>query len=249
MTKISSIAALALLALAGIASAAPDYVREQRLSDEVMASVVVGDAVTLQTGAGRRFLGLLTNAAKPRAALILVHGMGVHPDFGVIGELRAGLADRGYTTLSIQMPVLGADATAADYVPLFPEAGQRLEAAIDFLRAKGMSRIALVSHSMGARMTNDFIAHHPNAALMAWLPLAISTGRFESLVGVRFPIFDIYAEHDFDDVLKGAPGRAKVLGRHRGSKQAMIYDTDHYFAKKEKQVTALVDQLLTPLAK
>jgi dienelactone hydrolase len=249
MTKSRSTAALVLLALAGIASAAPDYAREQRLSDEVLPSVVVGDAVTLQTGAGRRFLGLLTIPAKPRAALILVHARGMHPDFGVIGALRAGLADRGYTTLSIQMPVLASDATAAEYVPLFPEAGQRLEAAIDFLRAKGMSRIALVSHSLGARMANEFIAHHPNAGLIAWLPLAISTGRFESLVGVRFPIFDIYAEHDFDEVLKGAPGRSKVLGRHRGSKQAMVYGTDHYFAKKEKEVAALIDQLLTPLAK
>jgi alpha/beta superfamily hydrolase len=147
------------------------------------------------------------------------------------------------------MPVLASDANPADYPALFPEAGERIAAAIEYLRAKGAAKIAIVSHSLGARMASEFIAHHPNAGLIAWLPLAISTGRFESLVGVRFPIFDIYAEHDFDDVLKGAPGRAKVMGRHRGSKQAMVYGTDHYFAKKERQVAALIDQLLTPLAK
>ena len=245
--SLSAIAALALLA--GIASAAPDYEREKRLADEVVPAVVVGDAVTLETGAGRKFLGLLTPAAKARAALILAHGAGVHPDFGVTGELRAGLADRGYTTLSIQMPVLAANADAEEYVALFPEAGERLQAAIDYLRAKGMNRIALVSHSMGARMANDFIARHPNARLMAWLPLGISTGRFESLAGVRFPVFDIYAEHDFDAVLKGVPGRAKVLRGHRGSKQVMVYGTDHYFGNKEKQVAVLIDQLLTPLVK
>jgi alpha/beta superfamily hydrolase len=249
MTKVRSMAVFAALALAGIASAAPDYAREQRLSDEVLPSVVVGDAVTLQTGAGRRFLGLLTIPAKPRAALILVHAKGMHPDFGVIGALRAGLADRGYTTLSIQMPVLAADANEADYPALFPEAGERIATAIDYLRGKGATKVAIVSHSLGARMVGDFLAHRPDALLMAWVPVAISSGGFESLAGVRFPVFDIYAEKDFDVVLKGAPARAKELRRIRGSKQAMVYGADHYFGKKEKEVAALIDQLLTPLAK
>lgn len=97
----SAVLVLALYVLVGVAWAAPDYAREKRLADEVVPLIVVGDAVMLQTGAGRKFLGLLTPAAMPRAALILVHGVGVHPDFGLVGELRAGLADRGYTTLSI----------------------------------------------------------------------------------------------------------------------------------------------------
>src|ERR1035437_7619750 len=106
--------ALALVVIAGCASVAPDYAREKRLADEIVPSIVVGDAVTLETGGGRKVRGLLTPPAKPRAALILVHGVGVHPDFGLIGQLRSGLANRGYTTLSIQMPVLAADADVAD---------------------------------------------------------------------------------------------------------------------------------------
>ena len=46
---------------------------------------------------GRKFLGLYTEAAQPRAALVIVHGVGVHPDHAVIGALRASLADAGYT--------------------------------------------------------------------------------------------------------------------------------------------------------
>ena len=175
--------ALALVVIAGCASVAPDYAREKRLADEIVPSIVAGGAVTLETGGGRKFLGLLTPAAKPRAALILVHGVGAHPDSGLIGELRAGLADRGYTTLSIQMPVLAADANAAGYPALFPEAGQRIAAAIDYLRGKGATKVAIVSHGMGARMVNDFIAHRPDAPLMAWVPVAISSGEFDSLAG------------------------------------------------------------------
>ena len=249
MTKIRSIVAFAWLVLAGVASAAPDYAREKRLADEVVPSIVVGDAVMLETGAGRRFLGLLTPAAKPRASVLLVHSMGVHPDFGVTGELRATLADRGYTTLSIQMPVLAADADVAGYPALFPEAGQRIAAAIDYLRGRGATKVAIVSHSMGARMVNDFIAHRPDAPLVAWVPVAISSGGFESLAGVRFPVFDIYAEKDFDVVLQGVPARAKVLRGLKGSRQAMVYGADHYFARKEKEVASLIDQLLGPLAR
>ena len=245
----SAIAALALLVLAGVVSAAPDYARKKRLADEIVPALVVGDAVTLETGAGRKFLGLLTAAAKPRAAVILVHIVGVQPDFGLIGELRTALADRGYTTLSIQMPVLAADANAADYPALFPEAGQRIAAAIDYLRGKGATKVAIVSHSMGARMVNDFITQRPDVPLMAWVPVAISSGDFESLAGVRFPVFDIYAEKDFDVVLQGVPARAKVLRGLKGSRQAMVYGADHYFARKSKEVAALIDQLLKPLAK
>ena len=245
----SAIAVLALVVIAGCASVAPDYAREKRLGDEIVPSIVAGDAVMLETGAGRKFLGILTPAAKPRAAVILVHGMGVHPDFGLIGQLRTGLADRGYTTLSIQMPVLAADADLAGYPALFPEAGQRIAAAIEYLRGKGATKVAIVSHSMGARMVNDFIAHRPDVPLVAWVPVAISSGGFESLAGVRFPVFDIYAEKDFAVVLQGAQARAKLLRGLKGSRQAMVYGADHYFARKSREVAALIDQLLKPLAK
>ena len=245
----AAVAALVLFVIAGCASVAPDYAREKRLADEVVPSLVVGDAVTLQTAGGHKFLGILTPAVKPRAAVVLVHGVGVHPDFGLIGQLRSGLADRGYATLSIQMPVLASDASAGEYPALFGEAGERLAAALAYLRSRGSARVAIVSHSMGARMVNDFLARRPDTRLVAWVPVAISSGQFDSIAGVRFPILDIYAEKDFDVVLQGAADRAKVLRGIRGSRQAMVYGADHYFARKEKEVAALVDQLLTPLAK
>ena len=66
--------------------------------------------------------------------MIVVHGVGVHPDWGLIGGMRTGLADAGFATLSVQMPVLAATAARDDYVALFPEAGERIAAAIAFLK-------------------------------------------------------------------------------------------------------------------
>jgi len=263
MKSIRWAAALAaLLVFSGCASVAPDYAREKRLADEVTPSLVVGQAVQLVSRSGHRFLGLYTAAAKPRAGVLLVHGMGVHPDFGLIGELRTLLVDRGYTTLSIQMPVLASDAKADDYRALFPEADERIAAGLAELRARGLQKIAIVSHSMGARMVNDFIvrdldarmmtgipARQPDAPITAWVAVAISNGRLGSLAGLGFPVFDIFAEKDFDVVLHGAKSRAAVLRRIHGSGQAMIYGTDHYFGRKEKELASLIDQLLTPLVK
>ena len=248
MKMLGSRLAIAVVSLmAGVVSAAPDFAREKHLAEQVASSSVKSEAVALETAAGRRFLGLLRLAEKARAGIILVHRAGVAPDYGLIGKLREYLAKRRYTTLSVQMPVLAADADLQEYVALFPEAGLRLEAAIAYLRARGIRRIALVSHGTGTRMANDFVVRHPNAQLMAWLPLSVSNGRLESLAHANFPIFDIYAEHDLDAVKRGAVGRAQLLRGHRGSKQAMVYGANHDFDGKEREVTALIDQLLKPL--
>lgn len=245
----AAVTALALLVIAGCASVVPDYAREQSLAGEAAPAKVVGESVMLEAGGGRKFLGLLTPAVKARAAVILVHGAGVHPDAGLVGQLRAGLAERGYTTLSVQMPVLASDAAASAYPALFGEAGERIAATLAYLRAKGATRVAIVSHGMGARMANDFLARRPDTRLIAWVPVAISSGQFDSLSGVNFPILDIYAEKDLHVVLQGAADRAKLLRGLKGSRQAMVYDADHSFGRKEKEVAALIDQLLAPLAK
>ena len=85
---------------------APDYAREKRWADEITPGLVVGDAIYIAQKSGHKFLAIYTEAKPARAAVIVVHGLGVHPDWGLIGALRSGLADQGYATLSVQMPVL-----------------------------------------------------------------------------------------------------------------------------------------------
>ena len=108
----------------------PDYAREQRWAEEIVPSLVVGDAVRIETASKRRFLGILAESPKSRGAIILMHGSGVHPDFAIVGQLRSLLNDAGFSTLSIQMPVLAGDAPASDYPGVFAEANERIAAAI-----------------------------------------------------------------------------------------------------------------------
>jgi dienelactone hydrolase len=222
-----------------------DAAREQRWADQIVPALVVGDAVWLQApGPQKKFLGIYTEVKKAHGAILLVHGLGVNPDYGVIGALRTRLADAGYTTLSIQMPVLAAGEPAERYPGLFPEAADRIGAAVAWLQARKYRRIVLVSHSMGARMANHYLGRNPQAPVAAWVALGISSGEFEPGTAGRVPIFDIYAQNDLPTVLTGVAERARVLARVPGSRQAMVYGADHYYTRKEKELGTLIELLL-----
>ncbi|MGB7543468.1 MAG: DUF3530 family protein [Burkholderiales bacterium] len=236
---------LSAVLLASIAAQAQhsDYAREKRWADEIVPALVVGEAVRLQA-AKHEFLGLYTGVKNAKRAIILVHGLGIHPDYGLIGGLRARLADAGYATLSIQMPVLAADAPAERCAALFPEADARIIAASAYLRGKGFRTAVLVSHSMGSRMANHYLVHDPMARISAWVAISISSGAFEPLGKLKLPVYDVYAEHDLEPVVQGAADRAKALRRIRGSSQTMVFGTDHFFAQKEKELATLIQLLL-----
>lgn len=237
---------IALLSLFALTASAADYAREKKWADEVVPSVVVGDPVYLGPVNGHKFLALYTEAAKPKAAVMVVHGLGVHPDWNLIGVLRSGLAEQGYTTLSVQMPVLAADAAAAAYPATFDEAAGRLKAAAEFLRDKGYRAIAIVSHSMGSRMSLSYIERNPAASAKAWVAIGMPTGGSYGKVGI--PVLDLYGSNDLPAVLQGAKRRADSF-KVQGSKQVVVPQADHFFNHRDaelvKTVTAYLDKTLT----
>ena len=238
-------AALLLAPLFAFAQQQPsDYAREKRWAEQIVPTLVSGEAVWLEAPRTEKFLGIYTEAKPAKGAIILAHGLGVHPDYGVIGDLRTRLAEAGYTTLSVQMPILAAEAPATRYPVLFWEADARIAGAMSYLRRKRYDRIWLLSHSMGSRMANHYISAHPQVPLAGWISLSISSGDLGPFKRIKFPVFDVYAENDFEAVIKGAPKRAATLKSLRGSSQTMMFGTDHYFAKKEKELVSLIRLLL-----
>lgn len=216
---------------------AADYEREQRWADEIVPSVLVGDPVWLTQANGHKFLGLYTVASKPKAALVVVHGIGVQPDWGLIGTLRQQLPDVGYTTLSIQMPVLKAEAKPEDYPPTFGEAEERIRLAVDFLKAKGYAKIAIVSHSLGTWMSYEYLSHTTGSPVVAWV--AIGSPNPFDMAKLKLPILDLYGEADLPRVLNGAKQRAAGL-KQKGSEQVKVPGADHFFDGKD---AALLDQV------
>lgn len=235
---------LAMFVAASLVQAQPDYAREKRWAEEITPTLVVGDAVYLAQKSGHKFLAIYTDAKPARAAVIVVHGLGVHPDWALIGALRSGLADHQYATLSVQMPVLAAGALGEEYPALFPDAAERLQAAVAFLKAKGHRRIALAAHSMGARMSNFYLVGTPDNGIDAWVAIGISSGDFTDAGKLRMPILDIYGERDFPQVRQRAAARATALRALKGSAQIEVAGADHYFAGNERDLIAAARQFL-----
>lgn len=239
----SSVVVLAAITLAGVAehaSCAADYTREARLAQEIVPAIVVGDAVYLTTARQPRVLAIYTESTSPaiaKAAVIVVHGLGLHPDWGLINGLRTGLAEAGMSTLSVQMPVLSADAPRDQYSALFPESGERLAAAVAYLRERGVERIAIVSHSMGASMAAAYLSSASAAKVSAWVPIGMMNA-----FGSRpeMPVLDVTAERDLPQVLELASKRAASLPRDGCSKHVVIAGADHYMENRQKELVAAI---------
>lgn len=222
----------------------PDYAREKRWADEITPAILVGDPVYLALKSGHKFLAIHAPNTKARAGVIVVHGMGVHPDWNLINVLRSQLAEQRYATLSVQMPVLAADAKGEQYPALFPEGAERLQASVNFLRDKGHRKVAIVSHSMGARMVNHFLAAGGASDIDAWVAVGISTGEYLQPQAFKAPVLDIYGEKDFPAVLQNAAKRADAIRRVRGSGQVSVAGADHYFNGNETELTRHVKRFL-----
>ncbi len=253
----ATVAALsgALPAVPGHA-AVPDMAREDRWAAQVAPQVVVGDVVWLSTKLRPRVLALYTKpSGVAKGAVIVVHGLGVNPDWDLIGVLRTALADHGFATLSVQMPVLAADAPATDYVDLYPEAGARLSAALAWLHERGYAKIAVVSHSLGAAMTDAWLAHGGGranagasaqggaiagaggAGIVAWVPVGMAV---PFSMRPRMPVLDVVAGGDLPVVLASDRERTRELAGDRCSHGVTVPGVDHFYEGAEARLVDVI---------
>lgn len=253
----------ALLIFAASLAHAQDYAREKRWADEIVPGILVGDPLYLELGdgpgKGHKFLTILTESPNKSVGLVIAHGVGVHPDHGVIGVLRMKLSDLGYTTLSVQMPIAKSEgASVDDYYPvLFPQAGARLATAARHLKEKGYKHVVLVSHSMGAWMSNVYLMENPEHPFTAWVAMGL-TGRFwgASLISIpwfgiewfpgrlRLPILDVSGENDLPIVRAGTTTRAAALDHIPRSEQRVITGADHHYSGQETALAQAIDRFV-----
>ncbi len=228
---------------------AQDYEREKRWADQIQASLMIGDAVWLEQKNGHKFLSLFTVPKTPKGAVIIAHGRGWSPDYELYGTLRTRLADMGWTTLSVQMPVLPSTAILGLYVPLYPDARERFQLAVDYLKGKGYKKIAIVSHSLGATMANQYLIRTDDTSVGAWVFVGILQG-LEEMYRIHIPVLDIYGSNDWTVTMWGGPERLAQLKQHPGSKQVVVKDATHFFEGREeellKEINGFLDASFAP---
>jgi alpha/beta superfamily hydrolase len=139
--------------------------------------------------------------------------------------------------------VLSPAAKFTHYEPLFPEAVERIYAAVKFLQGKGYKRIAFVGHSLGSRMVNEYMwRDENNSALFAWASIGMVHGTYDKPVHIPVPVLDLYTEKDYNVVLWYVNERIKELQqvKVKGSKQIMEPGAEHFFEGHEKQLIEYV---------
>lgn len=227
-------------------SYASDTKKEKRWADQIVDSIMVGDAEWLKVG-NSKILSIYTENTTEKAigGAIILHGSGVHPNWDqIVRPLRSQLPDYGWLTLSLQLPVLDNDAEYKDYIPLFKEVAPRIKAGIAFLKSKGIRNIAIIAHSLGSSMAAHYMANKPDPAIRAFVAVGVSgnmhkkdpVGYLTSLKSIKVPVLDIFGSHDLAPVLKSKKAKADVA-RKAGNKnysQVQIPGANHFFDNKDE---------------
>ncbi len=245
--------AVALLTATGLVLAS-DMAKEKRWADQIVDALIDGEAEWLKAD-GHEFLAIYTEAASGETgrAVILLHGIGVHPDWPqVIHPLRVGLVEHGWSTLSLQLPVLAGDAKGADYAPLFDAVAPRIDAGVAFLAEQGAKEIVLVGHSLGAAMAAYYLStgERPIAALVGIGMIAgASDPRMDNarlLEKIHIPTLDLYGSEDIDRVKGTAAQRVRAArgAGNEGYRQVKVAGADHFFDGKEPELVDTVSRWL-----
>jgi hypothetical protein len=252
-SALATIWALALMLVLSPACQAQDYEREARWDRDTTATLLVGQAVRIEQKNGHRFLALHTTA-KPAAApsaisvqpskgaVIVAHGRGWGPDFELYGVLRTRLAQAGFDTLSIQLPVLPSTAKIGDYLPLYTDANERFALAAAWLRSKGHTQIAIVSHSLGATMANQYLISTDQPGVNAWVSLGIING-LEEMFRIQVPVLDVFG--DWQVTRYGADERKAQIMKIAGSAQVVIAKAEHFYDQQHDELLAAITSFLT----
>lgn len=247
---------LGLLLCAQSFAGEPDFAREARLADEIVDVILDGDPEWLQAN-GREFLSIYTESDDTRTAIVILHGRGFHPDWAdTVNPLRVGLVEHGYSTLSLQMPVLEKAAKYYDYVPVFQYSHARIEAGIKFLRDNGHAKVVLLAHSCGAHMALDWIRANDDRSIDAFIGLGMGATDYRQpmhqpfpLDRMQVPILDLYGAKEFPAVIRLAPSREAMLEKagNPRSHQQVLPDADHYFTDQGDPLVAAVAAWLDQL--
>jgi predicted alpha/beta-hydrolase family hydrolase len=238
-------------------STASDIEREKLLADAIKDSIIIGDVVSLKAG-DTEFIGLLNKETdvKSKGVALILHGMGSNPNAPqLIHPLRDNLAQYGWSTLAIQLPILSHEAPMDDYIALVPESAPRIEASLNYLKENFPNQpCTMVAHSLGAVMAINFLASKEgiscDALVLIGLPTLPSktdeTNTIVLLEKVKIPTLDIYGSQDLPSVIQMASTRKTILSKNNAlNRQQETQGADHLFTGLSEPLALSIHSWLT----
>lgn len=233
----------------------PDWAREQRLDAQTRDAVFDGEPIDLEAD-GRSFLAIdMEPDEDPKGGVILMHGRGFQPDWHqVVGPLRVSLAEAGWRTLSIQMPVLEKQAKYYEYVPILKFGSSRINAAIAHMRDQGVDNIILLAHSCSVHMAMHWVKSPDRPRIQAFVGIGMGATDYKQpmanplrLDKLGVPVLDVRGSDDFNAVHRFAPRRWAAIDSlgFASSGQVVIEDSNHYFDERHEALHDTVESWLS----
>jgi len=231
--------------------------REQQIAEKLTLTADADEIISLKASGGR-FIGLYKrakgseiNTGEAHGVMILVHGMGAHPDWpDVISPLRTQLTEFGWSTLSIQMPILSPEEPISEYGRTLRLANSRIQAAVDYLHAWEIEAIILLGYSFGASQAANYLASNNPEEIKAFVSVSMLAQKFikpgldvyKFIAGIPVPILDIYGEDDLEDVRRGIDDRRLAASKNgnTGFQQIELEKAGHHYLGLED---VLVEQI------
>lgn len=237
-------------------AASSNIERERRLEQQALDTLFIGSEERLAYSGGD-FLTLTSdNDPIDNIGVILMHGRGHDANTPtVIKPLREALEDQGWFHISMQMPVLEKDAKYYDYLATFPDAKQRIDAAIKALQAKQVSKIIIIAHSCSVHMSMNWLNNTEQAEIDAFIGIGMGATDFGQpmksplpLNKLSVPILDIFGASDYPAVLRLAPERLTAMQDTRLSKQIIVPEANHDFTGTEDILNAHIISWIETIA-
>lgn len=232
---------------------------EKRWAEQLRDNIVIGEAVDIPSS-DSTFFSIYTehSTATAKGAVILMHGTGAHPDWGdIINPLRSELPDKGWSSLSIQLPLAFAEKKDAESLKQVIESSiPRIEASIKFLKDKKYHHIVLISHSFGTLMALNYLQLKGNdinpdkspvisAAIIIGTPSSGSTAPLNSPImieAVKIPLLDIYGSNDLDSVLNSAKARKSAANKSGNKKYRQVESigANHFYHGLDEELVTYI---------
>lgn len=221
-----------------------DNGRESLIAERLQDRVKVGTPLWLTSG-DQDFLAIYTEQMthESQGGIILLHSLGAHPDWPiVVSQLRKSLPQRGWSTLSIQLPVLPPEDSIEAYGETLDEARRRIDQALAYLAEQHVEPVVIIGYSFGAATGLYYCARlaEVNASLLGVVSISAQAQPFlrpalkllDEIEQIKIPVLDIYGSRDFKEIIDAAPDRrlAGRKGENPWYQQIEIEGADHNYS-------------------
>lgn len=229
---------------------APDAGREQAIVDAVSARVPAAEVLLLEVEKAK-VLALYKEQTgrEPRGAVLLLHAMDDTADEpGLIHALRTELPAAGWSTLSLQLPVLPAGSPREAYGGTQEAARKRIAAALARLAELRPESIAIVGQELGASLALATAAGAREVRGVVALSLSSADGLNPPAVTVpamhelKLPLLDISGEFADPAQRRLTDQRASAAraAQHTGYSQTIVPGVDDMLDGATEAVVARV---------